>query len=159
MPSSLSHRVAAFCATVVVSAAFIWFMHNYIAFTVTPSLRYVVFYLSDRGSSIRQGDYVVFNLNHPIAVSLKLKRTIKEVVCKGGQKLVVLDKEYFCNGSYVANAKNFTLKGEPVENFKFNGVVPADSLFVIGHHKDSFDSRYFGFIKTADVEKMAEPLF
>jgi type IV secretory pathway protease TraF len=28
----------------------------------------------------------------------------------------------------------------------------------MGHNKDSFDSRYFGFIRVGDVEKIAQPL-
>jgi len=40
----------------------------------------------------------------------------------------------------------------------FNGKVPEGTLFVSGQHRDSFDSRYWGFLDRKKVEAIAHPL-
>jgi type IV secretory pathway protease TraF len=159
MRNSLNHKLSIYFFALVLAAAGAWFVHRNIAVALTPSLRYTVFYLGDRhGEGIRPGDYVVFNLDHPVIAHLKIKKAIKEAVCVSGQVLTASDKDYYCNGRYLGMAKEFSHQGEKMENFIYDGVVPSGSLFVMGHHKDSFDSRYFGFIKVDDVEKIARPL-
>jgi signal peptidase I/conjugal transfer pilin signal peptidase TrbI len=158
MQNSLSSRLIIAGGCFAVCLAFIWFAHRHIAITLTPSLRYTLFYLkSGPVQSIRQGEYVVFTLDHPITATMKIKKVIKEVVCTGGQVLTVSGKSYFCSGVYLGSAKEKSQGGEPVNNFSFNGKVPSGCLFVMGHSKDSFDSRYIGFVKTKEVEAMALP--
>jgi signal peptidase I/conjugal transfer pilin signal peptidase TrbI len=111
------------------------------------------------GKDIRKGEYVLFNLDHPVTRDLSFKKTIKQVVCAPGDQLSVNDKDYYCNGLFIGRAKDVSLRNEMVTNFVYSGEVPAKSLFVMGHNKDSYDSRYFGFISSSDVEKMAYPLF
>jgi type IV secretory pathway protease TraF len=55
-------------------------------------------------------------------------------------------------------AKVITLKGATLPMFVFNGKVPDGMLFVSGQHKDSFDSRYWGFLEQRRVEAIATPL-
>ena len=134
-------------------------MHSRIAVTITPSLSHTVFYLeSVTQGRIQRGDYVLFPLAHPVTQDLGFTRTIKEVACVGGQSLVVSGKDYYCDGMFLGTAKAYSLKGAKVKSFSFSGVIPKGFLFVIGHHKDSFDSRYFGLIREQDVEKIARPL-
>jgi conjugative transfer signal peptidase TraF len=146
-------------AVLLLIAAGVWFMHSRIAVTITPSLSHTVFYLDNvTQGRIRRGDYVLFPLAHPVTQELRFTRTIKEVACVGGQSLVVSGREYYCDGTFLGTAKAYSLKGEKVGNFAFSGVIPKGFLFVLGHHKDSFDSRYFGLIREEDVEKIARPL-
>ena len=138
----------------------VWFMRRNIAVTITPSLLYTVFYLENGPvERIQRGDYVLFHLENPITQELGFDKAIKEAACVGGQTLVVDRKRYYCDGTYLGTAKEYSLKGERVENFKVSGVIPEGSYFVIGHHKDSFDSRYFGFVRKQEVERIAHPLF
>jgi signal peptidase I len=97
--------------------------------------------------------------DHPMTKELKLKNAIKEVVCVGGDRLTVRGKDYYCNEVHLDRAKDMSQRGERVDNFKYSGIVPAGSFFVMGHTIDSFDSRYFGFIRTGDLKKIAHPLF
>ena len=69
------------------------------------------------------------------------------------------EKKFFCNGEYLVRAKDFSLKGEPLQHFTFNGPVPKGFMFVMGQHKDSFDSRYFGFVEKSRILAKAYPIF
>jgi conjugative transfer signal peptidase TraF len=163
MRNSLNHRLSIYYLVLVLVVAFVLFAHRKIAVNFTPSLRYTVFYLKNRqGGEIRRGDYVLFTVDHPlirdVINEVKIETLIKESVCIGGDVLTVSHKDYYCNGGYLGTAKDYSFKGERVDNFKYNGLVPLGSLFVMGHNKDSFDSRYFGFIRVGDVEKIARPL-
>ncbi len=160
MRSSSSHRVLVFVAGVALVFATAWFVHRRITVTLTPSLGHSLFYLEDKsGDDIRTGDYVMFRLDDEITRGLRFDSVTKEVVCAGGERLSVVARDYYCNGSYLGRAKETSLKGEKVMNFTFNGIIPAGALFVMGRSKDSYDSRYFGFVRVKDVEKIAYPLF
>ncbi len=160
MGSSLNRNPWIYFGVFTFFVAATWFVPRHIAVTVTPSLRCRVFYLeSGTVRELRRGNYVMFALDHPVTREFKIRKAIKEVVCVGGDRLFVSGKDYYCNGDRLGRAKGMSLRGARVDNFKYNGVVPAGSLFVMGHSKDSFDSRYFGFIRVGDVENIAHPIF
>jgi conjugative transfer signal peptidase TraF len=160
MGNSLNHKIWTYFAVFALCTAAAWFLPRHVAVTVTPSLRYKVFFLRDRtGMKIRKGDYVMFSLDHPVVKELKFGNAIKEVVCAGGDRLTVNGKDYYCNEARLGRAKDMSIRGERVDNFKYDGIVPAKFLFVMGHTIDSFDSRYLGFISVGDVDKIARPLF
>ena len=130
--------------------------------TLTPSVRYRVFYLdkSPDWSSIKDGDYVMFVLKDPRIEKGKPCNLIKEVGCSEGDTLTEKGKDYYCNGNeYLGRAKDLSLKGEKLDNFKFNGTVPKGMIYVFGDHRDSYDSRYFGFIRKTDIKAKAHPVF
>jgi conjugal transfer pilin signal peptidase TrbI len=68
-------------------------------------------------------------------------------------------RDYYINGVKVATAKEFSLKGEPLE-LGPTGIIPAGRYFVWTPHKDSLDSRYgrAGWISQDDVIGRAKPL-
>src|ERR1700690_401853 len=86
-------------------------------------------------------------------------KTLKIVGCMGGSFLTVVNKDYYFDNEYLGKAKDVSLAGKPMENYVFNGTIPINSLFVIGQHKDSFDSRYFGFVDSRNVVAKAFPIF
>jgi conjugal transfer pilin signal peptidase TrbI len=132
-----------------------------IAITLTPSLRYTFFYLDEFATDkVKDGSYVLFKMDNEITRKYKINRVIKEVACTSGDTLMVMENNYFCNGAFLGRALHFSLSsGSSVTHFIFNGTVPSDSIFVMGHNDDSYDSRYFGFIKIDSVKKMAHPIF
>ncbi len=138
---------------------------SHLSVTLTPSLNHRVFFITYRSEleQIKKGDYVMFTLQSRVIGQLVdtagTNKTIKVVACTGGSVLKVLHKDYYCGQEYIGRAKDVSLKGRPVENFVFNGIIPQDSLFVMGQHKDSFDSRYFGFVASSDVIALAYPIF
>ncbi|MCP4156552.1 MAG: hypothetical protein GY757_53050 [bacterium] len=69
----------------------------------------------------------------------------KKVSCTEGMKITTEGREIFCNGISLGVAKTHSRKGVPLKNFRFNGKIPKGKLFISGTHKDSYDSRYWGF--------------
>lgn len=148
-------------AAVVVSCVALgtWVDHQ-LTLNPTPSLCQTLFILNKDVTStdIKPGDIVRFPFSDSFtrgAVFL-----LKHAACIQGQSLEVNErKEYFCDGRYLGRAKDKSAKGLPVQNFRFNGLVPAGKFFALGDHIDSYDSRYFGFVNLSTVVAKAYPLF
>lgn len=122
----------------------------------TPSLGYRIFFLGAAGESFKQGDYLLFrkHLDHAGTDLL-----LKMVGCGPGERLTVSGDEYFCNERFLGRALEQDSQGKPLPRFIYNGIIPAGSLFMIGRHERSYDSRYFGFIQTASIINKAYPLW
>lgn len=136
-----------------------------ISVTMTPSLKHRVYWVSHNPDKVVNGDYVLFHFAD-IAAQYRLddKREMMKIIgCNEGEILSVnADKEYFCNGKYLqVKAKDISLKGEPLKHFVplADMKVPAGYMFVMGQHKDSLDSRYFGYISKDRIKAKAYPLF
>ena len=127
--------------------------------TTTPSLKHRVFFLKNTSIGIKKGDYVLFNMSTSYINNGKRFNAIKEVSCVPGEYLTVKDKNYSCNGQFIGHAKDVSLRGEPVNNFQFDGHIPEGMIFVTGDHKNSYDSKYFGFLRRKDVKAIACPIF
>lgn len=130
--------------------------------TLTPSLPYRVFYL-DRSPdihSLKKGDYVVFELKSKYFPNPdRRERVMKKITCDNGEALKVEERGYYCGSEYLGRAKEYTMKGEKLKNFIFNGLIPVGHAFVSSRHKDSFDSKYYGFIDKKSVKAKAYPVF
>ena len=136
-------------------------MPSHLSFTMTPSLKYRLFWLNNYSAknSIGKGDYVMFEFSTKYINNGQSIKAIKEVVCIPGDNLNVDNKKnYYCNGHYIGTAKDTSLTGVKVDNFRYTGTVPEGSYFVMGHIKDSFDSKYYGFIQRSRIEKIAYPI-
>jgi signal peptidase I len=80
----------------------------------------------------------------------------KAISCKPGQYLYVdKNKSFYCDGRMFAAALNSDSKGNKVENFYFNGVIPQNKFFVMGSAINSYDSRYWGFLDKKDIKRIA----
>ena len=123
--------------------------------TLTPSLSHRVFFLDRSPGEIRKGDTILFSFR----VGGRTERVIKKVACSGGDLLEIRGRTFFCNGDFLGEAKEHSLKGERLEPFVYNGIIEKGDLFVLGEGRDSYDSRYFGFIRVEDVRAIAYPLF
>ena len=133
-----------------------------IGITLTPSLSHRIFWVSRNPHSIGRGDYVFFE-------DAELARTVgkpehpnifKIIRCDAGDTLTVdADKRFFCNGEFLGVAKDYSLKGEKMHSFNFNGKIPKGSMFVMGDHKDSYDSRYFGLKDKSRIRAKLHPIF
>ena len=129
----------------------------HISVALTPSLGYHVFFLTAKGKEpFKVGDYLLFAKKVDIA---KIDRLLKKVGCIPGQRLTVVNGEYNCDGQILGQALSSDSKGKPLPQFVFNGQVPDGSLFMVGPHPRSYDSRYFGFIHADSVLNKAYPLW
>jgi signal peptidase I/conjugal transfer pilin signal peptidase TrbI len=130
-------------------------------FTVnpTPSLGTKLFFLKRSPDTVSKGDYVVFKMKETDRHAPG-KQLVKQVTCDEGDRLTIKENEYWCNGKdSLGKAKDMGLKGERLDPFVYNGIIPKGVCFVSGHHKDSYDSRYWGFLSKKEVNALAYPLF
>jgi len=65
---------------------------------------------------------------------------------------------YYCDDRFLGMAKLHSKKGEPVKPFEYDGIVPQNTIFAFGGHRDSYDSRYFGFVEKGRILGIAIPL-
>jgi signal peptidase I/conjugal transfer pilin signal peptidase TrbI len=136
-----------------------------IFYSLTPSLPYTLFWLSpvNAGQEIDLGTYIMFTApkSYSVLAGVNLHdsaKAMKQVRCKEGQTLIVRERKFFCDNFFIGEAKEKTRSGLPLAEFVFNGVIPHGKLFVMGSHRDSYDSRYIGFIERAAVEATGTPL-
>ncbi len=147
-------------ASMLVVMAGSYFLLDHISVSLTPSLDYRVFWRSAEPrhkATLAKGSYAVFD-----AEKTWEKGAIREgklVACAPGDKLVVDDmRDSYCNGVYLGHAKVTTSKGFSVKAFQYNGIVPKDHFYMIGTHRDSYDSRYYGFVSRNRILEVAWPL-
>lgn len=102
--------------------------------------------------NIQTGDYVVVTTDKNDQFA-KGKNISKIVGCSGGEILLIKNDEYYCQDNYLGKAKKFSKTGIPVKPYNpcnNDSIcmyrIPDNYYFVIGTHKDSYDSRYFGVI-------------
>lgn len=145
---------------------------NYFAVTTTPSLNKRIFFIikSKQIEKLKTGDYVMFSLlkSKPESdLPPKLVRMIKDdgedseikkIGCAAGEELKNIGNEFYCKNKLIAKAKEYSLGGERLKKFEFSGKIPKGDMFLVGDHVDSYDSRYFGFIKAKDIIATVYPL-
>ncbi len=180
-PKNWNRDKTAKCLMLLSAFAFGLLIPGRFSVTTTPSLVHRIYLISriSDASEIKKGSYVLFPMDKTYvsngrardvmnaAVADKRRRhrqtaltpAMKIARCLPGEKLKVLDRAYYCNGEYLGRAKEYSLKGEKVDNFIHDGIVPPGKIFVMGEHKDSLDSRYFGFIEAGHVTAIGHPLY
>ena len=131
-----------------------------ISVTLSPSLKHRIFFIKQYtpGENIKTGNYVMFMLSAPHSKNGKPQKVMKKVGCSAGEELSQEGRDFFCNGGLLGTAKKFSLKGKKLAAFKYAGTVPKDKMFLVGDHKDSYDSRYFGFVDKKDILYVAYPI-
>lgn len=132
---------------------------RFFCFALPPSLSHKLFWVDRDTWKISRGDYVIYSHSDKNTGDRALQM-VKEVVCDEGDILVVDSaKRYFCNGVYLGKAKDRALNGSTLGYFVWNGPVPSGMLLPMGEHKDSYDGRYYGFVKKTAVLYKAHPVF
>jgi len=155
--SILKNKKVLMVIAAVVGGLTAWFVESNLLFTLTPSLSHRV-YLMGKANEVGKNDYVVFSMKGD-RFAQDSDKLLKRVGCAEGDILRTAGKEYFCNDISLGKAKDFSLKGDRLPNFNYNGVIGSGFIFVIGDHRDSYDSRYFGFIQKGQVIAKAYPLW
>ena len=163
-PGEIKRAMVALSVLVTITLLSHWAAGR-IFYAVSPSLNHRLFWLTPvkTGQIIEVETYVVFptpkEYSQMAGVHFAAStKAMKQVKCKGGQMLTVQGGKFFCDSIFIGEAKERSLSGKPLRLFLFNGVVPGGKLFVMGAHKDSYDSRYMGFIDRSTVETTGTPL-
>jgi signal peptidase I len=103
----------------------------------------------------QRGDIIIFE--YPKDPS---KDFIKRVVGMEGEKVEIVNNKIYINDKLLDDSRgNFTKSGPPLDTWG-PGVVPKDSLFVLGDNRNnSQDSRYWGFVKMEKLKGKALYLY
>ncbi|HAM52308.1 MAG TPA: hypothetical protein DCP92_17035 [Nitrospiraceae bacterium] len=105
--------------------------------------------LDQRNKEPVKGQYFAFNF---LAVKDEPRYGqpfVKKLGCAEGEQLESAGPEgrdFYCNGQYLGTAKHFSKTGKPLKTFQYKGVVPKGYLFAIGETRDSYDSKFWGFV-------------
>ena len=105
-------------------------------------------------------DYVLFTPPQSKYITSKDVKYLKKIACKEDDWLRVDEYgQYYCNNNLIGRANKVDGNNKEIENFKFNGTIPKDKIFVVGTHPLSHDSKYFGFVDKTQIIRKATPLF
>lgn len=136
--------LVAILATLAVAGG--WFLPGRLVMTATPSVDGVLFW---RAGSVEAGRYVMLPPHSPCPKDLPL---LKQAVCGPGEWLFASQRwGVLCEGYWLGRAKNVARDGRDLFPFLWDGPVPEGKWYVAGTHKDSCDSRYFGFVAEAEM--------
>lgn len=75
-----------------------------------------------------------------------------------GDTLRTRGAAFYLNGEKIAVSSKHDSKGIAVSSFRFDGVIPAGSYFVLGDGERSYDSRYWGFVRRSWIIGRGFPL-
>jgi len=131
-----------------------------ITVTISDSVDYRIFYKQtffDK-EDIKKGSYVMAELYSDVVKCCPCL-IVKRVAGVAGDLIVSRDLDFFCNGEYLGKAKTHSMTGTPLESHKKNGLIPENTIFLMGDSPDSFDSRYYGPMETQHVKAIARPIF
>lgn len=131
---------------------------GYFSFVTSESIDGRYFFVNMLDKQIKKGDYVVFSFKGSEYYE-KGTRMVKIATCLPGDYLEVIERDFYCNGIYIGTAKTKDKKGRDVVPFEFQGEIPEGKYFVLGVHKDSYDSRYWGFVDQKEIIGKAYKIF
>ena len=126
---------------------------RHLTITRTNSVRFHVFWEQNRWNPSR-GGYVRLLLMDP-QMGCTPCSIVKRIGCMPGDQLVGDGGRYYCNDTFLGQARMDT-RFSP---FVYNGIIPPDQVFLIGDKETSYDSRYFGLKPLDDIETVLRPLF
>lgn len=150
--------VSVLCVCAVLAGAY--FSGVRISFNVSGSLPHRAF-LTVRGGEVSCGpeNIGLFRLN--VRNPYWDYRTVfaKRFVGCPGDTLRTKGAEFYLNGERIAVASGHDSSGAAVTSFRFDGVIPVGSYFVLGDGEKSYDSRYWGFVRRPWIVGRGFPLF
>lgn len=137
-----------------------WLVFKQLIFIQGHSLNASLAFLIPVKSELKNGDVVTFHYKHAMFDNdNKDVLLVKKVACKPKSTFEKSGFDFFCDGMFLGTAKKARQNGDIFPVFNYKGVIPEDSYFLLGDSLDSFDSRYVGFIKKADIENSALVIF
>jgi conjugative transfer signal peptidase TraF len=135
----------------------------------TPSMPQGIYLI--KGGDIQRGDYAGYCL--PAAMLAIGHRYLKSGSCPSGlqpllkiaaglpgDQIEFTDNGIYINGIYIKNSsgKDTDHSGRELKRITGQWIVPEGYAVILAPHPDSFDSRYFGLVRLADMEKVI-PVF
>ena len=118
-----------------------------------------------RTQALQVGDLAVVRLPPNIATLASERRylplgvpLLKRVAAVGGQQVCVADHRLYVDTTPVAEVLRLDAAGRALPVWSGCRLLDGGEMLLIGDHAASFDSRYFGPVRTSSVEGRAVPL-
>lgn len=164
MKKKITHYVTSFFlfGGFLVVATLLFTKHN-IAVSGTPSLKHSVFLVSP-DKDVKKNDVVTFRYKGDDIYAYKKNQWFTKIIkCSGGDFLyTVVNKEkgnkYYCNESFIGQAKSYDMENRKIESFVFNGYIKKGQFFMYGTHEYSYDSRYWGLMDKSQIVGLSKGL-
>lgn len=86
-------------------------------------------------------------------------RFIKRVAANDGDRVCTNGDAIRINDRTVAHRAVYDSQGRALPHWRGCMTLSGDEVFLMGDTPDSFDSRYFGPVNTADIEGVWRPVF
>jgi conjugative transfer signal peptidase TraF len=124
-------------------------------------------YLMTPAARIRVGDYVVSQIPNQAAL-LAAERgylplgvpLLKQIGATAGVRVCACNGVVYVDGAALARSLDVDSNGRTLAGWQQCRALARDELFLLNpRNKASFDSRYFGPVKTTDVRGRATPLW
>ena len=123
----------------------------YVGINLSDSINKKIFiYQKNISYQPKIGDLIIFKVpkNDPYFGN---KEFVKKIIGVKGDEISQQDREYTINKIKV-RAKIFAKNGERLKNFNLKeNTIPHNHYFVYSNHKDSYDSRYFGYVSRNQI--------
>ena len=146
-----------FCVCVLLAG--VYFSGIRVSFNVSGSLPHRAF-ITVRGGEVScgPGSIGLFRLNVRNPYWDYGTVFAKRFVGCPGDALRTEGAGFWLNGERIAVAGGHDSSGAAVSSFRFDGVIPSGSYFVLGDGGRSYDSRYWGFVRKSWIVGRAFPL-
>ncbi len=147
-----THRRRLAIAISVAAIAALALQFSPLVMPMTQSVKYSL--LVKVGGQPHKGDYVNVQVFHQAIAKDQAVRLTKRVGCVAGDVLRTEKGKQYCGNQFLGQALEKDSKGKKLPTFVWNGPIPEGKVYLVGDHPRSFDSRYFGFVNAAALERL-----
>ena len=156
-----------FCGTIIAAGVIApWYE---VAARMSGSWPHHNFFLIQKGQSVGRGSLVAFIMQQDYAERVQPgrlhrdyadvgKRWMKRIVGVPGDHILVQDNEVYINGQSVGRGIGIDRYGQRIDLATLPETIPEGQYYVALPHPRSFDSRYYGLIRQADILGTVTPL-
>ena len=127
------------------------------------------FFLIQKGQPVGRGDLVAFIMRRDYVERVQPghlhrdyadvgNRWMKRIVGVPGDHIVIKEDEVYINGQSVGRGFGIDRYGQRIDLASLPEVIPEGEYYVALPHPRSFDSRYYGLIRKADILGTVTPL-
>jgi len=140
---------AAILSVLLISLIVFWIQPRYrFAVQTDYSVNFLVGMIDKGNHSPVKGEYFAFRFLSVPNEPRYGRSFVKRLGCVEGEYLENIGRQFYCNGEYLGAAKEISREGKPLGIFEYKGIIPKGRYFAIGETLDSYDSKFWGFVRS-----------